>query len=69
MEQLASLLSFYSFHAVEYKSQPKLLDKQFCLSKFGPPNQPGNFYDTSVSVLQGRRIPFGHKINTIGLGD
>lgn len=43
MEQLASCLSFYAFHAVEYKSQPKLLDKQFCLSEFGPPKQPGNF--------------------------
>lgn len=43
MEQLASDLSFYAFHAVEYKSRPKLLDKQFCLSKSGPANQPGNF--------------------------
>ena len=43
MEQLASHLSFYSFHGVEYKSQPKLLDKQFCPCKFAPANPARQF--------------------------
>lgn len=55
MEQVASHLSFYSFHDVEYKTQTKLLDKQFCLFKFGPPNQPGHFCKRHLCYCSARQ--------------
>lgn len=63
MEQLASHLSFYSFHDAENQSQPELLDKQFYLCKFVPANPARQF------LLAAALLPFGFKSKRMGLGE